>query len=92
MLLVHLVLSTVPETCLRIAEAQEENVAEHNHAGNTTKASTVDPHLAAALERNFVGNQSDVVEERHVPKVCLLRRLNGNSRWKPCIFSVIVRR
>jgi hypothetical protein len=73
MLSVHLVLSTAPETCcLRIPESQEENVMEHNQARNTTEASSLDSHLAAALERSFVGNQSDMVEERHVPGVCLL--------------------
>jgi hypothetical protein len=72
MLLVHPVLSTVPETCcLRIPESQEENVVEHNQARDTTEALSLDSHLAAALERSFVGNQSDMVEERNVPGVCL---------------------
>jgi hypothetical protein len=60
-----LVLSTVPETrCLRIPESQEENVVEHNQTRTTIEASSVDSRLAAALERSFVGNHSDLVEER----------------------------
>jgi hypothetical protein len=57
MLLVHLLLSIVPETRYsRIPELQEDNVVKDCHASTTKKSQSVDPRLATAMEASFVGN------------------------------------
>jgi hypothetical protein len=67
-----------PETrCSGIPEKQKENVIEH-HIAWTIKGSYIAiAYLATALEGCFEGKsdnqpQSGVVEEKRIPKVCLL--------------------
>jgi len=57
MLLVHLLLSIVPETCYsRIPALQEDNVVEDCHASTINKSQPAYPHLATAMEASFIGN------------------------------------
>jgi hypothetical protein len=85
MLLVHLVLSIVPETrCWRISELQEENVVEHHHAWTINKTQSVDPHLTAAVDGRFVGNRGkqslwDVVENSLVSRSSSMETPGGHE-------------
>jgi len=57
MLLVHLLLSIVPETrYARIPELQEDNVVKDCHASTINKFQSAGPCLATAMEASCVGN------------------------------------
>jgi len=60
---------------------QEERVAQRRTTWTINEPQTADPHLAAALERRYVGNRSkqpqrDAVEKSGIPEVCLLQCLS----------------
>jgi len=62
------------------------NVVGHHHALTINEFQSVNLHLATALEGCFLGkrgkqSQSDVMQKRRVPEVCLLEWLHGNSKW-----------
>jgi hypothetical protein len=86
MLLVHLALSILPETCFtRIPKAREKNMSEHHNAWTINKSYSADPRLTTTLEGRFLANcgkqpKSEVVGKSAVWAVCLVQCLRGNSR------------
>jgi ABC-type dipeptide/oligopeptide/nickel transport system ATPase component len=57
MLLIHLLLSIVSETChSRIPELQGDNVVEDCHTSTINKSQPAEPHFATAMEASLVGN------------------------------------
>jgi hypothetical protein len=84
--LVHLLLSTVPETlCSKFPEMKDQNVLKHHQARTKTESLSADPHRATTLEGSLVGNRSkqpqfDVTEESRVTEAYSSQLLHQNSR------------
>jgi len=75
-LLVHLLLSIVPESiCPRVPELQEEDVTDHPHVRTIHESHSANPHLSKGYGKGgLAGNrgkqpQSVVAKESNVPEV-----------------------
>jgi hypothetical protein len=99
MLLIHLLLSTVSETCYsRISELQEDNVVEDCHASTINKSQPAEPYLATAMEASFVGNHdkqpqwNKVGSQKSVSCNGCIETQNGHFKkaYVHIIFSCIV--